>query len=219
MKLGLLTLTTSVLALTALAPLANAAETTTTTTTRTYVTQDAPAVVPVPVPVPVAPAPVLTDSVTMTTKSVVNQKPIDGHVQVDFNSLDLNKNGILSMAEVGERLFYIFDADGNEVIDNIEFGQNRVITIAPMEKHTLKMVDFESDGNVELSTYTYETFSRTSGLTRFDEDRDGLSAAEFIDTSLLKLDTDDSKTIELDEWKKHYIASRAPKAADQDGYN
>ena len=213
MKNALLTLTASALVLTALAPLASAAETTTSTTTKTYVTQDAPvAVVPVPVPV-------VTDSVTMTTKSVVNQKPVDGHVEVNFDSLDLNKNGTLSMVEVGERLFYIFDVDGNEVIDNIEFNQNRVITIAPMEKHTLKMVDFESDGNVELSTYTYETFSRTSGLTRFDEDRDGLSASEFIDTSMLKLDTDESKMIELDEWKKAYIATRAPKAADQDGYN
>lgn len=215
MKTALLSLTASALALTAAGSLAIAAETTTTTTSKTYVTQEGPAVV-VPVPVP---APVVTDSITTTTKSVVSQKPIEGHVEVDFDSLDVNNNGVLSMPEVGQRLFYIFDVDGNEVIDNIEFTQNRVITIAPMEKHTLKMVDFESDGNVELSTYTYETFSRTSGLTRFDEDRDGLSASEFIDTSFLKLDTDESKAIELDEWKKAYIASRAPKAADQDGYN
>lgn len=211
MKTTILTMTVSAIALTS--GMAAAETETTTTTTRTVVSGEAPvAVVPVPVPV-------VTDSVTTTTKSVVNQKPIPGFVEVNFASLDINKNGTLSMPEVGERLFYIFDADGNEVIDNVEFNQNRVITIAPMEKHTLKMVDFESDGNVEVSSYTYETFSKASGLTRFDEDRDGLSASEFINTSMLKLDTDDSKSIELDEWKKAYIASRAPKSADQDGYN
>jgi hypothetical protein len=58
---------------------------------------------------------------TITETTVV--KPVDQpHLnKVDFSAFDLNHDGILSMPEVGEKLFYIFDLDGNEVIDNIEF--------------------------------------------------------------------------------------------------
>src|SRR5690606_18064770 len=115
--------------------------------------------------------------------------------------------------------FYIFDADGNHVIDNIEFDQPRVITVAPMEKHTIRMVGYEDDGVVEVSSYSYETFMEGSGLTRFDNDLDGLSAREFIGRSFLSLDKDDSKAIELDEWKAAYKDTRRPRAADQDNYN
>ncbi|MBU0799392.1 MAG: hypothetical protein KKA05_00160 [Alphaproteobacteria bacterium] len=210
MKTRILTATVSALAILAFGATAQAE--TVTTTTQTTITEKPVVMVPV--------VPATTESVTTTTKSYVQQKAVAGApTRINFDAFDRNQNGILSMAEVGEHLFFIFDTDGNEVIDNIEFNNKRVITIAPMEKHTLKMVDFESDGSAELSTYTYETFTTTSGLTRFDNDLDGLSASEFIDTSMLKLDTDESKSIELDEWKKAYIASRAPQSADQDGYN
>lgn len=160
------------------------------------------------------------ETVTTTTRTVVQQQPIPpGDVLMNFQQFDLNGNGILSMPEVGEKLFYIFDTDGNEVIDNIEFNRDRVVTITPMEKITVKMVDIDSDGVSEASNYTYETFNQSSGLARFDGDLDGLSPADFIDTSFLALDTDSSKAIELDEWKKAYISSRAPLSADQDGYN
>lgn len=179
--------------------------------TQTYIVEE-PAVIPLPPPAP-------GETITTTTRTMVTPKPVDA-LRVNFDAFDRNRNGILSMDEVGEHLFYLFDTDGNEVIDNVEFYNKRIITIAPMEKHTLKMVDVENPaGTVTSSTYNYETFYSTSGLTRFDSDLDGLSPAEFIDSSFLKLDTDNSKAIELDEWKSAYALSRTPLAARQDNYN
>lgn len=158
---------------------------------------------------------------TKTKQTMVNQIPVAGEsMRINFDDFDRDGNGILSMSEVGEHLFYIFDTDGNQVIDNIEFNNKRIITVAPMEKRTLTMVDVESaTGSVVTKTYDYEKFYSESGLSRFDKEGDGLSPAKFIGTSFLKLDKDGSKAIELDEWKAGYEISRAPKAADQDNYN
>jgi hypothetical protein len=207
MKRLLMTTATAALALCVTAGTGFAAEksetVTTTTTTKTYQ----------------APPVVVEPSVTTTTKTYVQQKHLAGTQEVKFDTFDVNHDGVLSMPEVGEKLFYLFDADGNEVIDNIEFDQKRVMTIIPMEKHTLKLIDFDSDGTVEYSTYSYDDFVDVSGLARFDNDMDGLSAAEFIGEPYLALDKDDSKTIELDEWKTAYIKARHPESADQDRYN
>ena len=53
----------------------------------------------------------------------------------------------------------------------------------------------------------------------FDENKNGLSAAEFIDANFNVLDIDDSKTIELDEWKSAYTEMTTPKNAQQERYN
>lgn len=161
----------------------------------------------------------LAHAETVTTQTVVTQKELPKVNEVNFSAFDINGDGILSMAEVGEKLFYVFDTDGNEVIDNIEFDNPKVMTIIPMQKEVYTFVDSDNDGATEEMSYTYETFIQQSGLMRFDEDKDGLSPADFLGKSILEVDTDKSKTIELDEWKKSYIATRAPLAADQDFYN
>lgn len=161
-----------------------------------------------------------TVTTTTTTKTIIQQKTLPNEVmRINFDEFDINGDGILSMEEVGEKLFYLYDLDGNQVIDNIEFQNPRIMTVVPMEKHTLRMVDLNSNGHAEISKYTYQTFSAASGLARFDADLDGLSAAEFIGESFLALDKNGSGVIELAEWKAAYIESRAPLAADQDRYN
>ena len=107
---------------------------------------------------------------TVTTKTVVSTKHLNGVDRVNFASFDLNGDGILSMSEVGERLFYAFDMDGNEVIDNIEMNKKSVMTIIPMEKQTFKFVDDNNDGKTDEGAYTYETFIEKSKLMRFDKD-------------------------------------------------
>lgn len=156
---------------------------------------------------------------TVTTKTVVSQKNLAELQSTDFVSFDLNHDNILSMTEVGEKLFYIFDTDGNEVIDNIEFKNKKVVTIIPMEKQTFTFVDHDNDGIADKSSYTYETFIQQSHLMRFDDNADGLSPADFLERSFLEVDRDNSKAIELDEWKKIYIASVSPETSDPDHYN
>ncbi|MGQ0528081.1 MAG: hypothetical protein ACT4OY_08670 [Alphaproteobacteria bacterium] len=155
---------------------------------------------------------------TVTQKTVVKQMDMANVQKTNFSAFDMNHDGVLSMAEVGEKLFYLFDADGNEIIDNIEFGQNRVMTIIPMEKESFTYVDLNHDGAAESITYDRDTFIQQSRLARFDNDHDGLSAKEFIGESFLRLDDDKSKAIELEEWKEEYVASVRPKAAEQERY-
>ena len=157
------------------------------------------------------------DSVTKQT--TVTQKVLPSTQEVNFAAMDLNHDGILSRSEVGRKLFYIFDTDGNEVIDNIEFYKPKVLTIIPLEKTELTMVDFDDDGKPDVTKYTSEDFSNFSMLNRFDKDNNGLSAAEFIGVPMLKLDTDKSKVIEINEWRDAYIASLSPLSAKQYRYN
>lgn len=156
----------------------------------------------------------------VTTQTVVSPGTVEGpNIQtINFMGFDINKDGILSMREVGDRLFQYFDRDGNDVIDNIEFGLKTVLTITPVEKETLRLVDIDGDGATDVSTYTYETFHEASGLNRFDKNSDGLSPSEFIQTGFQELDISDNNMIELEEWRKAYIASRAPKSAIQERY-
>lgn len=156
---------------------------------------------------------------TVTKETIVTQTEIPATIKVNFSSLDLNQDGILSRSEVARKLFYIFDADGNEVIDNIEIKKNRVLTFIPLEKTELTMIDFDDDGKVDTATTTQEQFMEFSMLKRFDKDADGLSAEEFMSNTFLELDTDRSKVIEPAEWRAAYIADVAPLVAKQYRYN
>ncbi len=155
---------------------------------------------------------------TVHTETYVQSQGIEGATRINFADFDLNKNGVFSKPEVGKKLFYVFDTDGNEVIDNIEWDKTSMYTITPMEKQTFKFVDFDDDGNADTSTYTYETFYDASGLIRFDQDKNGLSASEFINVGFQELDDNDNNTIELDEWEEAYTEMTSPPNAEQERY-
>lgn len=150
----------------------------------------------------------LAQAETVTTQTYVKPANMPHLKEVDFTVFDINRDGIFTMAEVGERLFQSFDKDSNGYIDNMEWDHKAVMTITPMKKETFKYVDYDDDGLVERSTYTYETFYTASGLTRFDANANGLSAKEFIDTGYRKLDSDDDNLISLHEWKEAYLDER-----------
>lgn len=156
---------------------------------------------------------------TVTTRTVITQQEIPNVQQTNFMDFDLNGDGILSMSEVGEKLFYVFDTDGNQVLDNIEFTNKKVMTIIPMERQTVTLVDYDGDGKVDEKTYTYDTFVQKSHLMRFDRKMDGLSPADFIGHSFLELDDDNSKAIELGEWKEAYTEMVHPLNAEPERYN
>ena len=150
---------------------------------------------------------VMAESVMIETRE--QTVPVAGVNQIQFSKFDINGDGAYSMAEVGETLFYMFDTDGNEVIDNIEWNNDNVYTIIPIEKEQFTYVDANSDGNVDVATHTYESFYKESGLAAFDADQDdGLSAEEFIDEGFEVLDDDQDKVITLEEWQEVYLESR-----------
>jgi len=157
---------------------------------------------------------------TVHTKTYIESQDRENVNEINFSVFDVNDDGLYAKSEVGTELFYIFDQDGNEVIDNMEWDDENLYTIIPMEKETVRFVDYNDDGYTELSSYTYETFYKESGLYRFDKDHDdGLSASEFIDDNYKSLDEDNSGMIELDEWEEAYLTSYSPESADEAQYN
>ena len=156
--------------------------------------------------------------VTVTTTTAVAPQMIEGALPVNFTYLDINADGILSRKEVGEKLFFLFDTDGNKVIDNVEIKKNQVITLIPFEKTQLTMIDFDDDGKADVVDVTSDQFMAYSMLNRFDGDNDGLSAEEFIKHSALELDSDKSGVVEYPEWKEVYDKSVSPESAKQFRY-
>jgi hypothetical protein len=144
---------------------------------------------------------------TVTTKTVVQQEEMPGVNKINLTAFDVNEDGTLSMQEVGERLFRLFDRDGNHSIDNIEWDTKAIMTIIPMEQQTLKFVDLNDDGNPEVVEHTEATFLKDSHLMRFDDNKDGLTPKEFIGKGYENLDDDQDKLINLEEWKEAYMES------------
>jgi hypothetical protein len=163
--------------------------------------------------------PAVSNAETVTTRTYTHQKSVPDTKKVNFSAFDINGDGILSKQEVGARLFESFDGDKNGLIDNIEFDRKNVMTIIPMESETLRLVDYDSDGLVEKSTYSYTDFIQQSGLARFDNDMDGLSAREFLNGNFQELDLNDDNMFSLTEWKRAYANIYMPRHAQGQTYN
>lgn len=187
------------------------------TTATTVTTAETPPVIVTSEP-EVVTTPAIIPSQTVTVGETVTTTTTPATTTLTMAELDANNDMILSMEEVGERLFFIFDQDGNEVIDNIEFDNNAVLTMRPVDVQKYTYVDVNNDGTIESSSYTYEMMFEQSGLARFDNDADGLSPADFLETSFLETDDNKDKTIDLQEFQEIYIASRSPKSAEQERY-
>ncbi len=143
---------------------------------------------------------------TQTTwKSEERSTAATGARVVNFMDFDLNRDKILSINEIGKMLFQLYDTDGNEVIDNVEYDRRAVVTVMPMEKNTVVSYDFDGDGIADKTRYTYETFTRDTLLTKFDRNKDGLSPHEFMDMPFLTADANHDKGIVLTEWQGSYI--------------
>ena len=147
---------------------------------------------------------------TVVIETSLTPRPIPGPTIVDYRQFDTNHDGILSMDEVGEKLFYTFDRDGNQMIDNREFNKAMVMTFAPMTKETVQYVDFNGDGVADATTTTQQNFMQRTGLSKFDRNGRGLSAAEFINMPMNKVDRDGNHLIDIKEWKQAYFAAQKP---------
>lgn len=157
---------------------------------------------------------------TIVKDTIIEQREQPGVRKMNFSSFDVNRDGQLSRNEVGETLFYIFDTDGNQVIDNLEYTKIMVLTIIPMEKKEITSIDFNDDGIADSKSYSQENFFQQSKLIRFDQNKNGLSAREFLDGAVYwQLDNNKDKTVDIEEWKRAYIASLTPGILNPNLYN
>lgn len=156
---------------------------------------------------------------TKTKDTYVVQRELPGTQKVNFAEFDVNHDGILSRSEIGTKLFYIFDTDGNEVIDNFEYQRPMILSIIPMEKQEIKTIDFDDDGIADAASYNKEEFFERSMLARFDKENTGVSAESFLNRVYWQLDDNKDKTVDIKEWREAYIKSVTPSAANPNRYN
>ncbi len=145
---------------------------------------------------------------TVVTEKYTQTKELNDVKQIQFSKFDENNDGQYSMPEVGKTLFYMFDTDGNEVIDNMEWNNENVMTIIPVEETKFQYIDTDNDGMTDIQINSYDEFYTVSGLMAFDKNQDGLSAEEFIDEGFEVLDDDQNKVISLEEWQEVYLKTR-----------
>lgn len=158
------------------------------------------------------------DSTNITAKSK-STTVVTAPAQMSILTYDLNNDGMLSASEIGNKLFYQFDRDGNESLDNIEWNKPVMVNLAPMETISVTKMDIDGDGIDDDEVVKVDIFMEATGLSRFDNDGNGLSPREFTGKSVLEMDTDKSGLIEMKEWKKAYTMRVSPKAANNDIYN
>ncbi len=124
---------------------------------------------------------------------------------IPFSRFDLNNDGVLSAAEAGENLFYLFDADGNQVLDNIEWEREIVYTTVPVQKDTYVYLDTNGDGEFDTKQFDTQRLELTTALSKFDEDNGGLSPRKFSDSSFLEADLNRDKVVDIGEWRATYL--------------
>lgn len=156
---------------------------------------------------------------TVTRTTTVTRKPVTERV-VYFRDFDLNRDQRVSYNEVGDKIFYLFDLDGNEIIDNVEYQNNEnFITLTPTEIETVTRIDQDNDGYTDVERREFETFLQRSHLTMFDEDLNGLSPEEFIGYDFRHVDQNRDNAITLREWQATYMSSIGSTLEETDRYN
>lgn len=155
----------------------------------------------------------------VTIKVDVVPKEVAGDIVIDFQSFDLNGDGVIARDEVGEKLFEIFDRDGNHVIDNVEMKKPSLIVFTPMEKTTVEVINYHQEDKPIKTTVTHEEFLHASRLSHFDKNADGLSPLDFLGIPFNQLNVKDDAVIDLYEWKRAYAQSVTPLHMEDFNYN
>lgn len=188
-----------------------------TTMTRKTVTETAPAATTVHTTVTELPGGDTVVNKTVTTaapettrtettwKTEEHSLPAIGSRTIVFSDFDLNKDGIMSINEIGKMLFKLYDTDGNEVIDNIEYERKAVMTVVPVEEKTKITYDFDGDGLADKETRTTRDFMEATRLAAFDGNGDGLSPHEFMQRRFNQADVNHDHAIDEAEWRGSYL--------------
>lgn len=149
---------------------------------------------------------------------------LQNQTEIRIGDLDLDHDNRILRKEVAEYMFYYFDRDGNEVLTKGEYHAERAIAVVPYEGDAITIIDLDNDGQDDGVRYTQETFLQKAMIGEYKPDAKGIKAYNFMDIYFLRLDTDESRAIEMSEWQKAYEKhavskpNHAPEAANNDHY-
>ncbi len=155
----------------------------------------------------------------VTVREEVAPRNAPNDKAINFMAFDLNGDGVLSRDEVGEKLYEIFDRDGNEVIDNIEMKKPTLLVFTPMTKKTIEIIDYHSGDKPQKNNVSEEAFLQKSQLSKFDESKDGLSPLDFLGMPFNQVNVKRDGVIDLYEFKRAYAAIVKPKHEESFNYN
>ena len=145
--------------------------------------------------------------VTERVHTITEVRPIappTGTRLVNLDEYDTNHDGVLSRRETGEMLFKLLDSDGNQIIDNVEFKQRNMLTVAPMEKETIVSYDFNNDGQPDRVERSSEVIEQKTMLSAFDKDGAGMSPKDLAGKEFLNMDVNRDGAIDIYEWRGAY---------------
>lgn len=141
-----------------------------------------------------------------STRTYWKSNPTGGY-NINLNQFDLNGDNMLSTNEIAEMLFKLYDTDNNGLIDNNEYNVRYNVDVMPTKQNTVITYDFNDDGKIDETKYTYETILKDTMLSRFDTNKNGLSAYDFTGDEFYAVDINKDKGIDLKEWQGTYITS------------
>ena len=98
--------------------------------------------------------------------------------------------------EVGEKLFEVFDGDGNQVIDNLEIKKPRLVVFRHMEKRHIETIDYHTESKSTKKNISHQEFLEKSKLSRFDKNEDGLSPLDFLEMPFNQVNVKDDAVID-----------------------
>lgn len=152
------------------------------------------------------------DTGAVTTRKIeweTQEKTIvpNGARILDLDTFDTNGDGVITRREIGDKLFHIFDRDGNGLIDNLEYEKKLVATVVPTRKTTKITYIPGDDGVTDKTVITSEEFMKKTQLSRFDASGKGLSPHEFLGMTFEQVDVSRDRFIDINEWRGAYIAS------------
>lgn len=130
-----------------------------------------------------------------------------GVMTFKIEDFDLNGDGSLMKEEVGDKLFKMYDRDGNGVVDNLEYARRALATVQPVERTTTVSYDVTGNGSIDKQETSQERFMRETQLSRFANNDKGLSAQELLDRTFRGADINDDHFISLKEWRGAYNAA------------
>jgi hypothetical protein len=157
------------------------------------------------------------DVMTTTTTETVTKSRVDwekkeepiikpGTHLLNLLEFDADKDGRLTRAEIGGKLFHIFDTDGNNLVDNVEYEKKLIATIVPV-KETEKIAFYSGDNATPDKTITtVGDILKVTQLARFDKALDGLSPHDFAGKDFAAADVDNDHFVKIEEWQGAYDA-------------